>query len=380
MLNNQPDKLVIKMIILTMIIGFGSGIVGQIVSEVYFYTWRQDYIVGEFTNISDAPSIPELRRVQKFLGIQQDFEVDKSIEQISPSLVGIYLEKTSANTVSSQIFLPTDLVSNGFILTEDGWIVSYIPNSSRKFVVVHQGKVYEPEQVVIDEITGITFVKISSINLPVAVLGDSDDAQLGQLEIVLTALNQVAVVNLKSLNYLSAESVNDYVLSSEKYSELFLISDGITDFYLGSPLVNLGGEIIGVVNSIDNQLGIASVVPINQFKSVVLDVLRSGTITRSYLGIEYIDLSRTIGLNDDLTKGLVYGALVYQDPSRGAPAYISQLEEGDIITSVDGQRLDKLNNLTDLIQQYQPGDEVTLEIMRDDAVINKNVVLGVLPE
>lgn len=379
---DDSSAIISQVVILAMIFGFSSGVVGQIVADVYLDPWKQDYVLSDLTSNLNISVIPELRRVNRFLGIEQDFEVNKSLEKISPALIGVYLKKPSSATPTNQIYLPSDLVTNGFILTSDGWLVSFgqVFDTNEDLVVLNNNRIYEVEKVIIDSTTGVAFIKIPANNLQVAVLGDSGDANLGQLEIVLNNLNQAVVTNIKSLDYMPINSASSLIMSSEKYSKSFLISDGITKKYLGSPLINLGGEVIGVINNIDESAGTATVTPINQFRSVMLDVLRSDIIKRVYLGIKYLDLSRVAGLSDDLTQRLDRGALVYENPLPASPAGRADVDKNDIILSVDGQLVDKNNSLTQMIQQYQPGDSVSLEILRGFQVLTREVVLSILAE
>lgn len=380
----QKDQFISQVVIISMIFGFAAGVVGQIVADVYIDPWRQDYIISDLNANTNISIVPELRRVKKFLGIEQDFEVNNSIQKVAPALVGIYQKKSSSQNVLKQIYLPADLKANGFILTSDGWLVSYgkVLNDFRaeQLVVVYEGKIFDIKEMITDSTTGVVFLKISANNLPVVVLGDSNEATLGQLAIVLNKLGEAVVVNIKDTNYQAVAAAGDYVISSEEYGKLFLLTKGLDNTYLGSPLINLAGEITGIIKEIDLQKGFVTAVPINQFRSIILDVLRSSIIKRPFLGVSYLDLAWTVGLDPELTQGLDRGALVYQNPKTLTPASDADLQTNDIILSVDGQSVNKDTSLTDLIQQYQPGDEINLEILREGKTLNQTVTLTILPD
>jgi len=381
----QKEQFISQVVILSMLFGFAAGVVGQIVADVYIDPWRDSYAVDILNTNADTSSvIPELRRVTRFLGIQQDFEVNKSIEKITPGLVGIYSKKSSSSNGLSQIYLPQDLKTNGFILTSDGWLVSFgeiFKNYKRdQLVVVYAGKTFTIDNLVIDATTNVVFLKISASNLPVVVLGDSDEVTLGQLAITLNNLGEAIVVNIKNTDYANITSGDNFVTSSEEYSKSILLSGVLDDTYLGSPLINLGGEVIGIIKEISQDEKSVTAVPINQFRPIILDVLRDSIVKRPFLGVSYIDLAWAFGLDENLTQGLNRGALVYQNPKSGTPAAEAGLQENDIISSVDGQQIDKSSSLTELIQQYQPGDEIDLEIVRAGKTIIKTVTLVILPD
>jgi len=379
----QKNQFISQVTILSIIFGFAAGVVGQIVADVYVDPWRESYITSSLnTNVNILPSIPELRRVKTFLGIEQDFQVNKSIEKLNPSLVGIYLKKSAGQTILNQIYLPANLKANGFILTSDGWLVSfgsifesYKPN---QLAVIYGGQVFDVEELIVDNTTGVVFLKIPANNLPVVVLGDSEEAILGQLAIVLNKLGEAMVVNIKDTSYRGINLASDFVVSSENYSQSILLAEVLDEAYLGSPLINLGGEVIGIIKEAGNEKTTA--VPINQFRFIVLDVLRNKIIKRPLLGVEYLDLAWAIGLDKENTYGLDYGALVFQNPKSNTPAAAAGLVSGDIIISIDGQQVNKNSSLTKLVQQYQPGDEISLEIVRAGKTLTKTATLVILPD
>ncbi|OGY46147.1 MAG: hypothetical protein A2731_01060 [Candidatus Buchananbacteria bacterium RIFCSPHIGHO2_01_FULL_39_8] len=373
-------RLISEVVILSVIFGLAAGIVGQIITDVYIDPFSQDYFYQNINTNQSIIEIPELRRVKRFLGIEQDFEVNKSVKQALPNLIGIYLKKPPSQDILNQIYLSQDLLGNGFILTSDGWLVTHqlvIGNQNpEQLVVIYQNKQYSIDQLIEDSMTGTVFLKVSASNLPVAILGDSDENNSGQLAVSLNSLGVVVVTNIESPNYQQRSKSSDFVLSSEQYFESILIENNLSESYLGSPLLNLVGEVTGVIKEIDSAGGVALAVPINQFRPVILNVLRDSLVKRPYLGVDYIDLARAVGGEQASNQG----ALIYRPPLRNSPAADAGLQVDDIIVSIEGQILDMENNLTEIIQQYQPGDELNLEIIRDSKRIDKKVVLSLLPE
>jgi serine protease Do len=380
--NREKERFISEVVILSVVFGFVAGVVGQIIADVYIDPWRDDYInqsLNTNQNVSRVV-VPELKRVPKFLGIQQDFEVNKSVQKISPSIVGIYLKKATTDNLANQAYLPADLQANGFILTSDGWLVAYgkgINNTKKdQLVVIYNNKVYLVKEKVFDSTTGVIFLKIVANNLPVVPLGDSLELVNGQLVIALNDLGDVNVVNLKNIAYQSVLNFNNLINTSESYSKLFLLGNGLNTNYNGGPLVNLNGEVVGIIRDIDQKLGSVTVVPINQFRSVILDVLKNNKISRPFLGVSYIDLAWAVGLDQSITKGLTRGALIYQKPKDKTPAAAVGLLVNDIIISIDNQNINKNSSLVDLVQQYQDGDKVNLEIIRGDKTITKTITLA----
>src|SRR3989344_9353067 len=108
-------RLISEVVILSVIFGLAAGIVGQIITDVYIDPFSQDYFYQNINTNQSIIEIPELRRVKRFLGIEQDFEVNKSVKQALPNLIGIYLKKPPSQDILNQIYLSQDLLGNGFI-------------------------------------------------------------------------------------------------------------------------------------------------------------------------------------------------------------------------------------------------------------------------
>ncbi len=369
-------------VIVSIIFGFAAGAVGQIVTDVYVNPYGQDLFSSSFEdsrNISTV--IPELRPVKHFLGIEQDFQVNQSIEKVLPATVAIYPKKSTGASVSSQLYLPSDVVAQGFILTSDGWIASIAPVVAKTpdaFVIAHGGRLLIPEIVVTDTVTGVSFIKVGATNLPVIVFGDSDEVNLGQLHLSIIHQSQTVVGTVQSLDQRVLQTASDFVVSSESYDQLLRVVGDFSEQFVGSPVANLGGEVIGIVAVVAGDGSYADVVPLNQFRSVVLDVLRSNIVKRPFLGVRYLDLSRVVGLNTDTVQGQTQGALVFERPASTTPAAELDLHVNDIITSVDGQPVDTDSSLTELVQQYRPGDEITFDILRDGQTLQRSTILSIL--
>ncbi|MBN1778949.1 MAG: PDZ domain-containing protein [Candidatus Buchananbacteria bacterium] len=376
---NQKDRKLLQSIFLASAFGFFAGLAGQALGTVYFDPWRQHFLNYQTQVIqqqnNQTSDIQELKKVKKVIGTEQDFAVDQAIRKVDASVVGFYPIKKASQNILQSIYYPADLLGSGFILTSDGWLATdqSVVNENKKglVVVVYQGQEYKIDQLVTDPMTGITFVKITANNLPVVLLGDSDELLAGQLVVGDNSFGQASVDYVKSLNFQNQSTSQDYVLSSEKYARFILLTNNLDNSYLGGPIINSNGEVVGVIQSNKNQ---TIVVPINHFRPVLVSVFRDGSIRRSYLGVQYIDLSNTTSASDQQS-----GALIYSQPKKNSPAANAKLQVGDVIISVENQLIDKTNSLAEIIQQYQSGDSLNLEVLRDDKNIKLNVSLSPLP-
>lgn len=370
-----------EVVILSVIFGFSAGIVGQIIANVYLDPWRS-YDDGSL-NVNQPAAMPELRRTKRFLGIEQDFQVELALRQSRLTVVGLYRKKIG-DSVLSQLYPPSELLGSGVILTSDGWLItsqSVLGSvATERLVVIYRNQQFAIEQAVADQITGLIFLKITAKNLPVIILGDSDENMLGQLAVTVNALGEATVPVIEKLDFQPIDQNSDFVLSSEAYADRLLLGGDLSVAYLGAPVLNLAGEVTGIISAIDATSRNVTAVPINQFRSVILNLLKNDAFARPYLGVLYLDLAHAPGLTGAVVAQASQGALVYRPPLRHSPAADAGLQVNDIILSVDGQAVDATNNLTKLIQRNQPGDVISLTVLRGDQPLDLAVTLTTLPK
>jgi len=207
------NSMISQTVILAIIFGFAAGMVGQIMADVYVDPFQDELLrQALFFNQAIDPIIPELRRASKFLGIEQDFQVDRAINQIRPSLAGIFPVKTTLANKQNISYQPNELVASAFVLTSDGWLATSQDIGARapiNMVVVHQSKQYEIERVVADSSSNVTFVKVNAQNLRVVTLGDSAAVKLGQLMLTLNSFDQARVTTIQAKSALVDSAVDN---------------------------------------------------------------------------------------------------------------------------------------------------------------------------
>jgi len=378
------DQLVSEVVIVSIIFGFSAGVAGQIVADVYINPWEIDGLSLSNTNENSTLAVPELQRVKKFVGIEQDFEVNKTVTKIYPALCGVYLKKAESGGALSRVYLPGELQATGLIFTSDGWIMTYDPAlatyKKEQLQISVSQKLYDADALVYDKLTGVWFIKISANNLPVVALGDSAEAAAGQLAVTLNAGSDAAVLNIQNPEFIFLENANSLAAPAEQFRKIINFTSALKGNYAGGPVANLDGEIIGIIKDIGDQKKVASAIPINQVRPAALNVLRSKQVKRPFLGVTYLDLAKAPGLPAVLSQGLSAGALIYQNPKAKSPAALAGLKINDIIVSVDNQRLDQNTDLTDVIMQYSPQAKVRLEIRRAGKTESIDATLELLPE
>lgn len=368
----KRDYRFIFMIVLTSILGFSAGVVGQLVSNNYISS------VQYFTMPSQNILLQEEKSVDG-ISIDQDdlynrtalFYTKNSVEQ---ELGSIFYESSQA-------------VAQGAILTSDGWIITSqeaIKGISKSMLLVQVlGSLYDVEDIIVDQFSGVVFVKIQADGLPVSKLGNAKDLSLLQSVYALNS-NGLGLYQITDLNH--ANPLKKSILDSSDSMSNFLSIEGWSKLLSGSAVVNSNEEIIGLVAySLDDYNSIL-LIPVDQIKMIMGDVLTSRRVDRPWLGVNYLSLSKYKSLDESLTYGLDRGALIISDSKHGVDAILAQspardlLKENDIVLRLEGIEINNEYSLSELIQQYKPGANLEFLVLRDGKEINVKVILDKFPE
>ena len=239
----------------------------------------------------------------------------------------------------------------------------------------------------------IAFLKINDIKghkLTPAVLGDSSTVQVGDDVVAIgNALGQFqntvtsGIISGYGRSVQAGDSSGSG--SSENLDDLFQTDAAINEGNSGGPLVNLNGQVIGINTAIAGDAqNIGFAIPVNDVKGLVNQVVKTGKFARPYLGVRYVPLTADVPNEYDLS--VQNGAFVAPsaDPTSpsvvsGSPADQAGIKENDVITQVNGTNIDQTHSLTSLLDQHQPGDKVTLTVLRDNHTQHIDVKLGSAP-
>lgn len=321
--------------------------------------------------------------------IEESSAIIDASENVSPAVVSI----TSTGKATRDVFgLGTieapKTSGTGFIVTSDGLIATnkHVIDGGETFTITTaEGKNYDGKVVGQDPTTDIALVKVDVRGLPVADLGDSDKVQIGQWVIAIgNALgefqNTVTVGVVSGLNRKATPT--DGAGKTTSLDGLIQTDAAINPGNSGGPLLTLKGQVIGINTAIGgNAQNIGFVIPVNELKKSLESYRKNGKILRPYIGVRYQTITSAVAKNLDLP--VENGALISGSDNNPAiiansPAEKAGLKNNDIITRVDKSELTESNPLARVIRQYNPGDTVTLTILRDKKEQTITLTLGTL--
>ena len=267
---------------------------------------------------------------------------------------------------------------SGVILSEDGYIVTnnhVIQQANEIEVVLNDKRAFTAELIGTDPNTDIALLKIDAKGLPTLEMGNSDDLKVG--EWVLAVGNPFNLTSTVTAGIVSAKARNINILDAEMKIESFIQTDAaVNPGNSGGALVNTRGELVGINTAIASQTGsyagYAFAVPTSIVQKVVADLRQFGSVQRALLGIRMLDITSEVQQYYRLnTLEGVYIA----DVVSGGAAEKGGVEEGDVITAVDGLKVNSSSELQEKIARKNPGDEVTLTVLRDNKRIDLRVTL-----
>jgi len=261
---------------------------------------------------------------------------------------------------------------SGVILTKDGYIVTnnhVIEKADEIQVTLNDNRVFEATLVGADVNSDLALLKIEGDEFPVVPMGNSDDLKLG--EWVLAVGNPFNLTSSVTAGVVSAKSRRIGIYDAEGSIESFIQTDAAINMgNSGGALVNVRGELVGINAALESPTGTYAgygfAIPTTIVKKVVADLREYGSVQRAILGVIGRDLSSMLQLEENKNKdfGSIDGVYIVE-LTDGGGALAAGLEEGDVITAIDGKKVRTMTELQETVVQYRPGDKVTVTLLRN---------------
>jgi Do/DeqQ family serine protease len=268
-------------------------------------------------------------------------------------------------------------MGSGVVFTPDGAILTnnhVIEDALTINVRLRDGRYLPARLVGRDPATDLAVVKVDATGLPTAKFADSDAARVGEWVVAIGSpfglgyTVTAGVLSAKGRGGIGMNAIEDYLQTDAS------INPGNS----GGPLCNLSGEVLGINTMIVGRgQGIGFAVPSTMAQSVATQILKSGRVTRAWLGVGVQDLTPELAAGLKLTSAA--GALV-NNVAQDGPAYRANVRPGDVIASVGGH---PVRDGHDLVRETiaQPiGQAVPLEIVRGGNHYGTQVTLAERPE
>ena len=315
--------------------------------------------------------------------------ISAAAARVSPAVVTITVREGEA---TDPFELPETGVGSGIIYDPSGWVLTnrhVVADATQVTVELTDGRRVPGRVYGVDTLTDLAIVKIDAGDLPAAPIGDSAALRPGQSAIVIgsplgTFTNSVTSGVISALGRQLVVS-DPQTGEPRRLRNLIQTDAAINPGNSGGPMIDETGAVVGVSTAYaQDAQGIFFAIPINIAKPIMRQAVNGEELTRPWIGIVYIALDRNVADENEL--GIDYGAWISPDTTDGStpivedsPAQNAGLLPNDIITSIDGRRIDAGQSLDDILSLYEPGDTLTLEVLRDGATVDIPVTLGTRP-
>jgi len=241
--------------------------------------------------------------------------------------------------------------------------------------MLSDNKAYDAKVIGIDKPSDLAVLKIDAQNLPFLTLGNSDAVRVG--DIVLAIGNPLGIGQSVTAGIISAKGRRTG-LSDGSFEDFLQTDAPINRGNSGGALVNLNGELIGVNSQIlsggpsGGNIGIGFSIPSNMAKTVMEQLLKDGKVRRGMLGVNIQTVTEDTAKALDLKD--VSGVIV-SNVKAGSSADKAGVKRGDIITAINGEKIDDGNVLRNKVAGTLPGTEIKLTVLRDGSPVTLTATL-----
>ncbi|GAA4397455.1 trypsin-like peptidase domain-containing protein [Fodinibacter luteus] len=306
---------------------------------------------------------------------------------VSPSVVAITATSGQGGGQGSGVIID----SAGHVLTNN----HVVAGAQQLTVTTSDGRTFEAEIRGTDPSTDLAVITIAGppTGLTPIAVGNSDELAVG--DPVMAVGNPLGLAGTVTTGIVSAlnrpvstQAEGDGqgspfgpAQSEPVVTNAIQTSAAINPGNSGGALVNAGGQLVGINSSIaslgsssgqSGNIGIGFAIPANEATSIAEQLIESGTATHAYLGVTPQDGSASDG------SASRAGAEV-MEVGADTPASAAGLQVGDVVTAVDGERVESALSLVGHIRERSAGDRVTLTVLRDGRSVEVEATLAAKP-
>jgi serine protease Do len=327
-------------------------------------------------------------------------DTSRAVAAVSPAIVTIVAGNTAdplAELVTEAGTTPT--IASGVLFDKAGWIVTnrhVVCGAPAIAVLLADGRQLPAELYGLDSLTDLAILHVDpndpdahGVPLPVARIGDSASLRPGQLTMAigstgdsLTTTVTSGVISALGRDLLTVDPCNGNTPRSLR--NVIQTDAAVSGTSSGGALINAVGDVVGINTSVSGAPdGANFAIPIDIAKPIMEQATENKPLTRPWMGITYTALNPGIARANDLPvdygvwlRGSSDGSVPAVIP--GSPADLAHLQDGDILTAIDDQRIDAAHPLDDILAEYRPEDQdpITVAVLRDGTPTSVMLTLG----
>jgi S1-C subfamily serine protease len=315
---------------------------------------------------TDEPDASDSSSASTVTVVPEGSSVHDLVVAVRPAIVAIHTRLTETNVFGQEI--EGEAAGSGFVLSADGYVVTnnhVVEGASDITVTLDDGTTENAELVGADPRSDLAVLHVDRTDLTPLALGDSDEIQVGDPVVAIGNALDLGAEPTVTGGLISAKERTITEPNGSVLVDLIQTDAAISPGNSGGPLLDMAGRVIGINTAVAGQgQNIGFAIAINR-ASELIEQLRNGEVPQHAL------LGVTTQPNVEGDAGAVVVAV-----QAGSAADAAGIEEGDVITEFDGDRVGGPEELAALIAGHRPGDEATVEIERNGASQTLDVTLG----
>lgn len=337
---------------------------------------KEDLKVGNkqqlVENLNQNAQSTEGTQVTSTANNNGDMDTTEIAKKVGPAVVGI------TSTVQGQMSIfggaqNAQAQGSGIVLSSDGYIATnnhVIDGATAVKVTLNTGTEYDANVVGSDAETDLAVIKIEPTEeLTVATLGDSSALEVG--ERVVAIGNPMGLEFFGSVTQGIVSAKNRTITVDNRTMTLIQTDAAINSGNSGGALINTKGEVIGI-NSVkvtyEGVEGMGFAIPISEAKPIISDLLEHGYVKgRPVIGISTRDVTEYMAARYSWPQGVQVMDVTSQSAADAG------LQQGDIIISVNGQKISTGDELNKIKEQHAPGEVLKLEVYKYDTGLTKTI-------
>lgn len=271
---------------------------------------------------------------------------------------------------------------SGFIITEDGYIVSnyhVVEGASTLTVMTVDGAEYPAKVVGYDKTNDIALIKVEATGLPAVTVGSSDNLVVGD-QVVAIGNPLGELTSTLTVGFVSAK---DRTINTDGTMINMMQTDAaINAGNSGGPLFNMRGEVIGITtakysgstSSGATIEGIGFAIPIDDVIGMLDDLRQYGYVTGAYLGVSVVSMDATQANMYNMPMGSYVSSV-----DEGGAAEKAGVRAKDIITALGEYEVESNSDLTRALRKFKAGDTTTIKVYRSGQTLTLSITLAEKP-
>jgi serine protease DegQ len=270
-------------------------------------------------------------------------------------------------------------LGSGVIATADGYILTnnhVVQAADEIAVALADGRQFDARLVGADPESDLAVLKVEAAGLPVITFGSDNALKVG--DVVLAIGNPFDVGQTVTMGIVSALGRSN--LGINVFENFIQTDAAINQGNSGGALVDSTGRLVGINTAIFSRtggsIGIGFAIPATLVRQVMNDLIRTGKVTRGYFGVEPEDITAEAA---ELLKLAHTEGVVLKGVQRASPAGRAGLEPGDVIVTINGQKVTNSRGMLNLIAQLPPGSSASVRVLRAGKELELPVMVGERP-